>query len=107
MSCPATNNPHPHIEIPRWKLAFRPAVEPEYIVDIKKHIAELRDMLAQERWASQKTDITKAIEMYESGALPLPKCRLVWFKNGEVFDRQPDIVNPGQHLWTEGIVYQL
>jgi hypothetical protein len=95
-------------EIPgRKKLTFLPAVVGEYVLDVDKRLAELRDLLTQERWEFQRTNITKAIEMYESGAWPLPGCRQVWLKNGEVVDELPTHINPGEIFWAKGVLYQV
>jgi len=68
MPDPASNKPEDSIEAPGRKLAYLPAVMGEYVLDVEKRLAQLRDLLAQERWAFQRTNITKAIKMYESGA---------------------------------------
>lgn len=67
MSSPSTN-PEDATVKPGRKLTFLPAVTGEYVLDVEKRLAELRDVLAEERWAFQRTNALKAIEMYVSVA---------------------------------------
>lgn len=103
---PPTTAPSDAPAPPSHKLTFLPAITGEYIIDVPERLAELRDVLAQERWAFQHTNVRKAIEMYESGAWPLPGFPEVWLKNGEVFDAFPDKISKGEVLWCEGLGYQ-
>jgi hypothetical protein len=104
---PTSGNLEDSIEAPKPKLKFSPAVVGEYILDVEERLALLRDLLSQERWAFQRTNINKAIEMYESGAWPLPRCQEVWLNNGEVIDGLPQKINKGDCFWSEGLAYQL
>ena len=89
---------------PGYPLEFSPCMRGTFTYPVEDRLAELREVLGQERWAHQRKNITKAIKMYENSELPLPGWQKIWFANGEVIDGLPhtlDNVAKGTYFWSE------
>lgn len=86
----------------------KPSVNEAFSAHFKEErLKQLRELVGQERWAHQRQNITKAIEMFETGELPRPGWEEVYFANGKVIDKLPiGDVEKGTHFWVE-VVYPI
>ncbi|KAI9740414.1 MAG: hypothetical protein M1834_004994 [Cirrosporium novae-zelandiae] len=84
-------------------LVFSPAFRGSHTFSVENRLATLREALGQDKWVHQRPNISKAIEMYENGELPLPNWQKIWFANGRVIDGLPDTAPEGVYFWVEGV----
>ncbi|RFU31323.1 hypothetical protein B7463_g5001, partial [Scytalidium lignicola] len=81
---------------------FSPAYTIPLVIPAEQRIKELKEMLSKEDLQYEKANISKLIELYESGELKsLTMETDIWLCNGEVLEKEPE---PGEHdgpLWNE------
>lgn len=82
---------------------FSPTMPLPLDLDPQERIDNLKELLTQDMWQRQKANITKLIELYESGELkpPVPGDS-IWLRDGEIIDYEPSIKEMGKcAIWLE------
>ncbi|KAI9774438.1 MAG: hypothetical protein M1839_001721 [Geoglossum umbratile] len=81
---------------------FLPATIGSVPFDSAARIRDLKELLLDKKYESQKENILLAIHMYETGELPSQTKSRVWFVNGKVADFPAEITK-GMAVWEESI----
>ncbi|KKZ65417.1 hypothetical protein EMCG_08751 [[Emmonsia] crescens] len=86
---------------------FSPAIPQPLVLDLQDRINHLKELLTQSAW--QKANITKLIELYESGELKPPGIRdSIWLCDGEVINYEPSIEEMSRcAIWHESAYSQM
>lgn len=82
---------------------FSPAIPLPLVLDPQVNIDHLTELLTQDMWQRQKANITKLIELYESGELKPPAIgESIWLRDGKIIDYKPSIEEMSKHaIWHE------